>query len=470
MQKAWQITLKDLRITFGNRNLILIMFAAPLLLASIIGVTFGGVSGRSAPIEHIPVAVVNLDAGASLGLAAEGDTSINYGNILTDLLVTGTASTPGESDLTGSGGGVTIAGMDTAAFNCPTAPASSGSSAQDSSLDTLIDGTRFANVDLARAAVGRGEFAAAVIIPADFSANLQVSPSKTTIIPSTIEVYAFAQAPIAAQIVRSVVDQAGAQFAAGNVTLAALLSSLPSNPLQLAAVVTSPAFGEGIACAFTDVGSSISVERQTVGGDELIVNALVFVGAAQALFFALFTANGQAGSIIAERRDWTLQRMLTTPTPAVMILLGKIMAVFVIVFLQILFLFIGLTVIASLIAGEVTYIWGPNLIGTLLVLLAAALATSGIGSITAAVAKNEEQANTIGGVVAIFMAVFGGSFGFSLPGVLSQLSVITWGRDAFAKLAAGNNDILVNLLVLSAVGIGAFAVGFVLFRSKISDR
>lgn len=469
MQKAWQITLKDLRITFGNRNLMLIMFAAPLLLATIIGVTFGGVSGNSAPIEHIPVAVVNLDQGASLGLSTDSGTSLNYGNMLTELLVTGTLSMSAGPDASGSDG-LTIGGMSTGSMSCPTAGGSSGAVGSAAGLDTLIDGTRFANADMARAEVSKGNFAVAVIIPADFSANLQVSPAKSTVIPSTIELYAFPEAPIAAQIVRSVVDQVGTQFAAGNVTLAALLSSLPGNPLQLAAVITNPAFSEGIACAFADVGAGIIIERQTVGGDELVVNALVFIGASQALFFALFTANGQAGSIISERRDWTLQRMLTTPTPAVMILLGKIMAVFVVVLLQILFLAIGLTIVASIIGGGFTYIWGPNLVGTLAVLLATALATSGIGSITAAVAKNEEQANTIGGIVAIFMAVFGGSFGFTLPGTLSQFSIITWGRDAFAKLAAGNNDIFVNLLVLVAAGLGSFAVGFILFRSKISDR
>ena len=288
--------------------------------------------------------------------------------------------------------------------------------------------------------------------------------------PTTIELFTSPESPIGAQIVRSVVDQIAAQFATGNVTLSALISSLPPNPLQIASVVSSPAFAEGIACAFAGVGSGIAVERQTVGGDEVAVNALVMIGAAQALFFAIFTANGQAGSIIAERRDGTLNRMLVTPTPRIMVLLGKVMSIFIVVLVQVTLLCIALTVLASLLAGTPTFIWGSNIPGVIAVIIATSLAVSGLGSITAAVAKNEEQANTIGTVLALFMAVVGGSFGFALPGAVANLSIVKWGTDSFARLAAGNNDILLNLVLLVVFGVTTFALGFILFRSKISDR
>src|SRR5690606_33532266 len=129
----------------------------------------------------------------------------------------------------------------------------------------------YATSEEARAAVTSGDFAAAVIIPASFSADLQVTPTDAQMTPTTIELFASPDSPIGAQIARSVVDQIAAQFAAGNVTLSALISSLPSNPLQIASVVASPAFSEGIACAFAGVGTGIAVERQTVGGDEVAV-------------------------------------------------------------------------------------------------------------------------------------------------------------------------------------------------------
>jgi ABC-2 type transport system permease protein len=469
MRKAWEITLKDLRVTFGDTNLLLMMFAAPLALAGIIAVTFGGVMGNSSPINHIKVAVVNLDEGASLGLGTGGD-SLNYGEIMTNLLVTGTTVEGSTPELEGQSS-FNIGGVDTASFTCPEAEtsASAGTMGGDS-LDTLIDGTLFATPEEARTAVTSGDFAAAVIIPASFSADLQVTPTDAQMTPTTIELYTSPVSPIGAQIVRSVVDQISAQFAAGNVTLSALISSLPSNPLQIASVVASPAFSEGIACAFAGIGSSIAVERQTVGGDEVAVNALVVIGAAQALFFAIFTANGQAGSIIAERRDGTLNRMLVTPTPRIIVLLGKVMSIFIVVLVQVTLLCLALTVLASLLSSTPTFIWGTNIPGVIAVIVATSLAVSGLGAITAAVAKNEEQANTIGTVLALFMAVVGGSFGFALPGPVANLSIVKWGTDAFARIAAGNNDILLNLVILAAFGVVTFGIGFVLFRSKITDR
>lgn len=470
MRKAWEITRKDLRVTFGDRNLLLIMFIAPLALAGIIAVTFGSVMGNRSPVDHIAVAVVNLDAGTTLALGADGGDSLNYGSIMSNLLVTGGTGDGATPELSGQGG-FNIGGIDTAAFACPEAETSTSAGAMGGdSLDTLIDGTLFASAAEARAAVDAGEFAAAVIIPANFSADLQVTPTDARIIPVTIALYANPEAPISAQIVRSVVDQIAAQFASGNVTISALISSLPSNPLQIAAIVSSPAFSEGIACAFAGVGGGITIERQTVGGDEISVNPLVWIGAAQALFFAIFTANGQAGSIIAERRDGTLNRMFVTPTPRVMVLLGKVMSIFIVVMIQVTLLCLALTVLASLLAGAPKFIWGTNIPGVLVVIAATSLAVSGLGTITAALAKNEEQANTIGSVLALFMALIGGSFGFMPPDPITRLSIVKWGTDAFTSLAAGNNDILLNLIVLVIFGAVTFAIGFVLFRSKISDR
>lgn len=469
MRKAWEITRKDLRVTFSDTNLLLMMFAAPLALAAIIAITFGGVMGNSSPVNHIKVAVVNLDEGASLGLGAQDGDSLNYGAIMSDLLVTGTTGEGVTPELEGQGG-FNVGGVDTAEFVCPEAGNLAASATDDDSLDTLIDGTVFATPEEARAAVTSGDFAAAVIIPASFSVDLQVTPADAQMTPTTIELFTSPGSPIGSQIVRSVVDQISAQFAAGNVTLSALINSLPSNPLQIAAVVSSPAFSEGVACAFAGVGSGIGIERQTVGGDEVAVNALVMIGAAQALFFAIFTANGQAASIIAERRDGTLNRMLVSPTPRIMVLLGKVMSIFIVVLVQVTLLCLAITVLASLLAGTPTFIWGSNLPGVLAVIVATSLAVSGLGGITAAIAKNEEQANTIGTVLALFMAVVGGSFGFALPGPIAKLSIVQWGTEAFARLAAGNNDILLNLAVLVIFGAVTFAAGFILFRSKITDR
>ncbi len=66
------------------------------------------------------------------------------------------------------------------------------------------------------------------------------------------------------------------------------------------------------------------------------------------------------------------------------------------------------------------------------------------------------------------LGMLGGSFGFSLPQPLPNLSLIYWGTAAFEKLAGGQSDIGVNLLVLAAQGLIFFVVGAWFFRRRLN--
>ena len=65
MNKIFTIAWKDIRSTYSDRNLVMIMLAAPLAVATIIALAFGGVGGGDVPIRDIPVAIVNFDTGAN---------------------------------------------------------------------------------------------------------------------------------------------------------------------------------------------------------------------------------------------------------------------------------------------------------------------------------------------------------------------------------------------------------------------
>ena len=64
MRKIWTIAWKDVSTTFRDRNLVLVMLAAPLAVATVIALAFGG-TGEDVVIKDIPVAIVNLDKGAN---------------------------------------------------------------------------------------------------------------------------------------------------------------------------------------------------------------------------------------------------------------------------------------------------------------------------------------------------------------------------------------------------------------------
>jgi ABC-2 type transport system permease protein len=461
MRKIWAITRKDLYATFTDPALLLIMLAAPLAVATIIGVTFSGVGGaNAAPVTDIPVAFVTLDAGVEQGGATQ-----NNGAILRDILIP-------PDDLAADS-------ADTAAERSPEAAACGytprrADASFDNSLWKLIHAVPFDDPAAARACVDNGAFAAAVVVPAEFSANLAYGPANPNLTPTEIEVYSDPDRPIAASIVGGVIDGIGAQLAAGNIAVAAVIDRyIAENPLNFARLgefTGSPAFADGAEAAFGGGEPLLTVTRQTVAGAEATFNPLVFIGASQAIFFALFTASGGATSIIEERRNWTLQRLLISPTSQLQILLGKMIGVYATVLVQLGFLFIAFTLVGSLLAGELQFIWGTNLPAILLILLTSTLAVTGLGAITAAAARTPDQAGTIGAIVSLFSAVFGGAFGFNLGAPLNYFSVVYWGSDAFSTLASGGGAVALNALVLVVFGVVTFALALYIFNRRLEDR
>ncbi|MBC8100142.1 MAG: ABC transporter permease, partial [Armatimonadetes bacterium] len=352
MNKIWTITSKDLRETFTSVPLLLLMFAAPLALATIIAVTFGGTVSDT-PLRDIPVALVNLDAGGTP----------NNGQIIASIL-TSTADSA-------AGGG------------CPTT--TTDSTASSTTLDDLLDIMILDDVAAARAGVDDDTYAAAVIIPADFSAKLNNIFVNAEVQSTQIEVYGNPQRPISTSIVRSVVSSILTQISTGTIAAAAVLADVPV--LQQVALAISPDFQTQVACAASAGVTLITLESQLQGGREpLPFNPLVLFGASQAIFFALFTANGAATSVMEERNNGTLQRLLVSPTPRLTVMLGKMTATFVTVLAQLTLLFVAFTLVGSLLAGELQFIWGQNLPGIVLIMVTTALATTGLGSIIAAIA------------------------------------------------------------------------------------
>jgi ABC-type Na+ efflux pump permease subunit len=76
--KAWSIAIKDTLIALRDRNAIMLMIAAPLLISMIMGAAFGNQSGDISPISEIALIFVNLD---------EGDLGENFTDIITSIEV-----------------------------------------------------------------------------------------------------------------------------------------------------------------------------------------------------------------------------------------------------------------------------------------------------------------------------------------------------------------------------------------------
>lgn len=435
MRQIWEIARKDLYLTFTDRNNLLLMFAAPVLLATIIAVTFGGAGSDDGPIQNIRAAIVNLDAGS------EGQ---NFGQIISDILVR-----PDDYD----------------------------EETSTDSLDRLIDGQIYATREEALRDVETMERSVAVIIPEDFTTNIMPRRdasimSETPINGARIEVHGTPAYAISTTIMESVVNSIASQIAAGNVAAAAIVQSLiqAGEIENISAIMQSDVFLDGISnVGNTSDIAAVRVDRQTTSGQAMSFNPLVMFGGSQAIFFALFASIAAATSVIEERRDYTLQRLIMSPTSRHSVLLGKMMGTFVMVLLQLLFLFIAFTLVASVMSGSLIFIWGTDIVGIIAVMIATAIAVTGLGAIVASIARTPDQSNAVGSVITLTMALLGGGFGFQLGPPVQYASIIYWGMDAYRELAAGLNTYWPNIAVLVAFGAVTFGIALILFSRRLRN-
>jgi ABC-2 type transport system permease protein len=446
MRKIITLAWKELYIVFTDRNLLVIMIAAPLAIATIIGLAFGG-QGGDIPVRDIPVAIVNLDEG--------GANEQNFGSIFVSAFVPpADGAEPAQQ-----------------ALNCPTSEAASDADVGSSTtLYDLTEAVEVADVATARAGVDTGTYTAAIIIPADFTARLGYAQNDP-IEAAAIEVYANNGRAVGAGIIRSIVEGIGNQLATGSIAAATTVDSVVEQYgfAGIGQVAGSEAFQQNIACAFTPALNVLTIDQQTIAGERPNSTAaiLVLFGSAQAMFFMLFTGQQGVMSIFDERRDGTLQRLIVSPTPRLYILIGKLAGTFVTCLMQMLALFVFLTLVGSLLTGQLTMIWGDNLFLVALMLIAAAIASTGLGTLLAGIARTQEQSAVFAQLINLGMALLGGAFGFQLPEAISRFSIIYWGTNAFQKLAANQTDIGLNLLVLLIFGVGLFVIGFWFFNRRL---
>lgn len=545
MIKVWHIAAKELLTVLRDRNLILIMFLTPIVLSTIMGFAFGGLgSGSNSSFQDMPVALVNLDAGFDLQQqigVTETDLSLNdllinvdgaptsIGELLqANTTLTDAALNAGSANfrfgdqvaailaatpVTSSNGLTNGIAFNLDELSCPLLQ--EGDAEQPFAFEgTLADLFNVAELDdpqMARAAVDRGDYVAAVIIPAGFSNQMMPTfgfTSTADVAPEgaadvapegAIEVYGSSGSPISAIIVRSVVEGIVGQFTRISVALDATmetsvdlllqsleqanfdmtnfdLANLNINSTTLNSITTTLQTLDSsvltpLGCLLTPGASNLQLTQQPLDSTQSLSAfsfIMVVLGSSQAVFFALFTGIFGMNSIYEEKRQWTLQRLMASPTPPSYLLLGKLFGNLVVVAFQLSVLLISFTVIASLVMGEPTFIYGRNVAALLLVVLAISLFTSGLGALVVGIFRTSEQVQFFGPMITATLGALGGSFGFRLPPGVSQISPIYWGVSALQKLATGQAGWAQDVGVLLVIALLLFGVGALLFRRRIA--
>jgi ABC-2 type transport system permease protein len=316
----------------------------------------------------------------------------------------------------------------------------------------LIAIHREATAAVARARVASGALDAVIIIPAGFSARVQADR------PASMQVIGNVGAPISAEVARSIADGFAADLNRVRLSVATVVAG-GRNPGTVTSAQTQ-ALGARAAAA----AAPIAVQDVSATTKELDEKS--FFAAGMAVFFLFFTVQFGVTSLLEERNDGTLTRLMAAPIPKASILGGKLLTSLLLGVISMLVLVVA----TSLLFGAS---WG-NPAGVAVLIVAAILAATGIMALIATLARSSEQASNWQSIVAVILGLLGGTF-FPIaqsPGIFSRLTFVApqaWFLRGLGDLRGGSISVVWEP-ALAMLAFAAVAGGIAVFRlAKIAE-
>ena len=415
MKKLFLIGIKDLKLMFRDRAALILILLAPFLLTLGMGLVTGRFSGNSGSgISDIPIVIVNLDNDSL------GDALVNVFN----------------SD----------------------------------DLAELVEPTSSDDPEAARQLVDEDEVAAAIIIPAEFTQSIiPQNGNNASNEEVKIEFYSNPSRPTSAGIIKAILDgfmarldemSLGGMTSISQLIVSGRLSPQDANQAgeEMGARLQAEASNSGEATA-------IKLNTSTSEGEAVEFDLLSYFAPGMALMFLMYTVSYGGRTILAEKAEGTLPRLLISPTNSLQVLGGKVFGIFLTGAAQMLIL-IG----ASSLLFRLQ--WGDPL-GVFLLVLAAVFGATGWGLLITALARTPAQIGSVGAAVMLIFAMLGGSFVSldNMPAIVQTLGKITpnaWAMDGFTTLALGGtlSALSTPLLALLTMGILLFLVSALLFGKK----
>jgi ABC-2 type transport system permease protein len=215
------------------------------------------------------------------------------------------------------------------------------------------------------------------------------------------------------------------------------------------------------------------------GQEVIIPNTVQQNIPAWTLFGMFFIVVPLGGSIIREREDGMLARLLTMPTSYLTIISGKITAYLLICLVQFVLIMALGRFLLPLFGAPVLDL-GASPAALILIVVSAALAASGYGILLGTIARTYEQASMFGAVSVVIAAALGGIMVpvFVMPRIMqtiSEFSPLAWGLNAFLNVFVRNGNVQSILsqttrLLLFFVSTTALAWFFMAQRGRFRIR
>jgi ABC-2 type transport system permease protein len=276
---------------------------------------------------------------------------------------------------------------------------------QSDDLADLVEVSLAPDEAAARAAIDSQQAQVAVIIPTDFSRTFAETDQQ-----AVIEFYQDPALTIGPRVVNSILSQFMDGMAGINITVDLAVDQAPTlGEVNVGRVISQ--FLSTYQQQDSDLSASM-LEVVTPGrtpreDENQLLKIIGPIMGGMMIFYAFYTGTSSAESILKEEEEHTLQRLFTTPTPQATILSGKLLAVFITVFVQVIVLLIAARLIFRIEWGEF-----PSVMVTAVGIV---LSASSFGIFINSLLKDTKQ----GGVV------FGGVM--TITGMIGMLPIFTGG-------------------------------------------
>jgi len=215
--------------------------------------------------------------------------------------------------------------------------------------------------------------------------------------------------------------------------------------------------------------NTIAIKWTSVVGEKNDTKlGLIQAVAGTAILMLLFSVAGVGTSILEEKENGTINRLLYSPLKGSTILYSKMLFAFLISILQLtaMFLFAWLVFNMDL---------SVNIPGLILMIIATSFAVSSLGIFLAAVAKTRQQAQNLSTIIILVMSAVGGSMIplFIMPILLQKIALLSvnyWGIQGFYDLfwrVLPLKEILPKILILMSIGLIMTLASIRLFKKRI---
>jgi ABC-2 type transport system permease protein len=427
--KILAIAGKDLRRLIGSPSFLTFGFIIPLLMGALFYLAFGGLGSQDQGL-HVAatkVQVVNLDRQTTPG-----------GGMSAGQLMIAVLSSP---DLTG-----------------------------------LLQVSIAPDPASARAAVDRQEAGVAVVIPADLTDAASESGDK-----ATIELYSDPTLTLGPRIVQSIVQSLVDSYSGRRIAF-----NVAAEQLGRRGVTLDTSKQEALALEYAEWAANLGEGGQ--GGDSLLLDVqapaaagvpapdlrrtiVSSIMAGMMVFYVFYSGASSAETLLAEEERGTLARIFSTPTPVRDVLVGRILATYVMEIVQVLVLLVS----SALIFGVR---WGRALPVGLMALGMIVLAAS-FGLFLTSLLRSTRQGGLIyGGLMTILgmvgmIGIFGLTSANAPRAAMEIASLFTpqgWAVKGWLLLldGAGTIDVFPTVGVMLLLGAVFFALGLLRFRKRFA--